>query len=127
MPDAPSVYRLTERRGPAGRIVLRCDAGACVRLIVCSGYEGPELPATVTSPVIDGGAGQRWLLRCAEGSFEFRARAVERIEERPALYEPLHRSFALSATDRVALRALLALLRLPGGTRLLRFWHSHRS
>lgn len=127
MTEAPPLYRLVERRGPADRVVLRCDDDACARLIVVAGYEGPALPATVTGPVIDDGAGQRRLLRAAEGAFEFRARAVLRIEERPALYEPLHRPFALSATDRFALRLLLALLRLPGGARLLRFWHARRA
>lgn len=108
-------------------MVLRHVDGDGARLIVCSGYEGPELPAAVTDPEIDGGEGGRWQLRSAEVAFEFRARAVERIEERPALYEPMHRQFALSGSDRLALRLLLALLRLPGGTWLLRRWQSRRN
>lgn len=127
MPETPPVYRLIDRRDPAHPVVLRSDDGACARLIVLSGYEGPAMPATVTGPLIEDRAGPRWLLRAAEGAFEFRARTVLHIEERPALYEPLHRPFALSATDRVALRLLLALLRLPGGARLLRFWHARRA
>jgi hypothetical protein len=38
----------------------------------------------------------------------------------------LHRAFALSRADRLAVRVLLGLLRLPGGSRLLRLWHSRR-
>lgn len=107
--------------------MLQQDDGDGSRLIVCSGYEGPELPASITGPELAEGSGGRWSLRCREGSFEFRARTVQRLEERPSLYAPLHRGFALSATDRLAARLLLALLRLPGGARLMRFWHSHRA
>lgn len=125
MPDAAPVYRLVERRGPARRLVLRQEGQSATRLIVCSSYEGPDLPEFVTAPELQSqGAG--WLLHCREGRFEFRARAVQRIEMKPSLYEPLHRRFALSGGDRLAVRALLALLRLPGGARLLRFWHSRR-
>ena len=52
---------------------------------------------------------------------------VDRIETRPSLFAELHRPFALGAGDRIAARALLALLRLPGGARLLRRWHARRS
>ncbi len=126
MPESTHVYRLVERRGPAGRLVLRQEGCGEARIIVCAGYEGPDLPADVTDPVIDGGAAGRWQLRCAEGAYEFRARAVERIEERPTLLETMHRPFALSTSDRLAVRLLLALLRLPGGARLLRLWHARR-
>lgn len=47
--------------------------------------------------------------------------------ERPDLYQELHRPFALRTGDRLAARVLLALLRLPGGARLLRAWHARRS
>lgn len=57
-----------------------------------------------------------------DGPNEFRV-----VETRPDLYEVLHRPFALGAGDRLAARALLALLRLPGGARLLRAWHARRS
>ena len=57
-----------------------------------------------------------------DGPNEFRVVAT-----RPDLYEKLHRPFALGAGDRLAARALLALLRLPGGARLLRAWHARRS
>jgi hypothetical protein len=55
------------------------------------------------------------------------ARATDRIALRPSLFAPLHRSFALGAGERIAARALLALLRLPAGPRLLRAWHARRS
>jgi hypothetical protein len=47
--------------------------------------------------------------------------------ERPDLYRELLRAFALRTGDRLAARILLALLRLPGGARLLRAWHARRS
>jgi hypothetical protein len=53
-------------------------------------------------------------------------RTVERIETRPSLFEELHRPFALGAGERLAARGLLALLRLPGGAKLLRAWHARR-
>jgi hypothetical protein len=56
-----------------------------------------------------------------------RGREIERIEMRPSLFAELHRPFALGAGERLAARALLALLRLPGGARLLRAWHAGRS
>jgi hypothetical protein len=52
---------------------------------------------------------------------------VDRIEMRPWRFDELHRPFALGAGDRLAVRILLALLRLPGGAKLLRLWHARRS
>jgi hypothetical protein len=54
------------------------------------------------------------------------ARGTDRIAMRPSLFAELHRPFALGAGERLAARCLLALLRLPGGTRLLRAWHARR-
>jgi hypothetical protein len=54
------------------------------------------------------------------------ARATDRISMRPSLYMPLHRAFSLGAGERFAAHALLALLRLPVGPRLLRAWHARR-
>lgn len=127
-----ATFETVERHGPGGRLVLRYGSSGDTRQFVISGYDGPELPARVTDATIeprlvgaDTHAG--WCLRSREGVFAFRARAVDVIEERPALYQPLHRSFALSATDRFAVRILLWMLRLPGGARLLRRWHAGRS
>jgi hypothetical protein len=85
----------------------------------------------LTDPVIESlasGDAPRpgWRLRSSEGQFEFRALAVDQLEERPALYEPLHLPFALRRSDRAAVRVLLWLLRMPGGARLLRIWHTQR-
>jgi hypothetical protein len=55
------------------------------------------------------------------------AQSVDRIEIRPSLFTDLHRPFALGAGERFAARCLLALLRLPGGAKLLRAWHARRS
>ena len=68
----------------------------------------------------------RWRLTSSEGRFDFDAVAVDQIEECPALYAPLHRPFELRRSDRVAVRILIWLLRLPFGARLLRNWHGRR-
>lgn len=130
-PDT-ATFETVERDGPGGRLVLRCGSSGDTRQFVISGYDGPALPAALTDAIIEprsdaGDARDGWRLRSREGAFAFRARAVDVIEERPALYQPLHRSFALSATDRFAVRILLWMLRLPGGARLLRRWHAGRS
>lgn len=127
-----AMFETVERNGPGGRLVLRSSSHADLRRFVISGYDGPELPAAMADAIIEPqsdaeGAHDGWCLRSREGVFAFRARAVDVIEERPALYQPLHRSFALSATDRFAVRILLWMLRLPGGARLLRRWHAGRS
>ena len=54
------------------------------------------------------------------------ASADFQIVERPDLYADLHRPFALGRGERLAVRVLLALLRLPGGAGLLRRWHARR-
>lgn len=53
-------------------------------------------------------------------------RGTDRIALRPSLYASLHRPFELRAGERVAARCLLALLRVPGGAKLLRAWHARR-
>ena len=122
-----SVFSLVERNGPSGRRVLRSEAAEGVQLIVISGFIGPALPERVTRPEIHGGpAAQGWRLSAAEGEFEFHARAVDSIDCRATLYEPLHARFSMSAPERVAVRLLLGALRLPGGARLLRWWQSLR-
>jgi hypothetical protein len=126
----PQVYRIGQGRGE-GTLRFRNDAGDRRRFLDIARYQGPELPAALTDPVVEtlgdsDRAPRSWRIRCAEGRFEFRALAVEQIEECPALYEPLHRPFRLSTSDRLAVRILLWLLRLPGGAALLRRWHAHR-
>ncbi|MEX2150681.1 MAG: hypothetical protein WD793_10725 [Steroidobacteraceae bacterium] len=124
---AVPVFSLVERDGPCARRVLRSEAAEGIQLIVIAGYSGPALPERVTRPEILGGrAGHGWRLATAEGVFEFHARAVDSIDCRAALYQPLHTRFALSVTERAAVRLLLSALRLPGGARLLRWWQSRR-
>jgi hypothetical protein len=127
-PTEALAFHVVERSGPGGRLVLRGQARDAVHWLVISEFQGPELPAQLTDPAIESASGAAgvWHLRCAEGEFQFGARAVDRLATRPALFTPLHRSFALSGTDRLAVRVLLWLLRLPGGARLLRHWHAQR-
>jgi hypothetical protein len=54
------------------------------------------------------------------------ARAVDHVALRPSLFRDLHHPFALGAGERIAVRGLLSLLRLPGGAKLLRAWHARR-
>ena len=130
--SSPSeVFRIVERAGVGNRLWLRGEEGGDqIAHIAASAYEGPTLPDTVTHPILQRRAGagpHSWQLGCDQGRFDFESAVVERIETQPALYLPLHRPFALSAADRMAVRILLALLRLPGGARLLRRWHARRS
>ncbi len=125
------VFHVVERNGPGGRLCLRSQIGERVRHLVIAGYQGDDWPETVTNPRIDAcerAATQTksWRLSSEQGTLEFEARAVDRVETWPGLYEPLHRSFVLTAADRLAVRVLLASLRLPGGARLLRLWHARR-
>lgn len=111
--------------------MLRSRHDERVEYLVIAGYAGPELPDALTGASVHGNddaAGPGMVLRIAsnEGSFDCRARAVDHLAECPALYESMHRRFALTMTDRLAVRVLLGLLRMPGGARLLRLWHSRR-
>ena len=128
--NTTEVFRVVERAGAGNRLWLRGEGGDRITHIAATGYQGSPLPETMTHPVLQRteGAGSRsWQLISDQGRFDFESSAVERIEARPALYADLHRAFALSATDRLAVRLLLALLRLPGGAGLLRRWHARRS
>ncbi len=125
-----STHRLVDRAGPAGRVVLR-QGSTDPELIVIAGFHGEPLPDRLTDPQFAAGepaagSGTPWRVTSIEGSFKFRARSVDRIHFRPSLYRPMHRAFELSATDRIAVRVLLSLLRFPGGARLLRWWQSRR-
>ena len=87
--------------------------------------------ATAERRVPDSGSATRIFLRAlgnGDADLEVHgAQSVDRIELRPSLFSDLHRPFALGAGERLAARCLLALLRLPGGARLLRAWHARRS
>lgn len=130
-PASDTAFRIIERDGPAGRLVLRAESGERVHYLVISGYRGPALPERIERAQVieaDAAAGPRqtWRLAAGPSDLEFEARAVDRIEECPALFAALHRPFALSGADRLGARALLGLLRLPGGARLMRLWHARR-
>jgi hypothetical protein len=125
--DATSELRVIERAGPARRVVLRADAADAADLWVLGGFEGPELPTALGRARLEPRGGDRYRIAADQGSYDFRARAVDRIAMRPSLFEALHRPFALGFGDKLAARALLAILRLPGGARLLRLWHAKRS
>lgn len=125
--DATSELRVVERAGPARRVVLRADAAGGADLWVFGGYDGPALPALLGRVRPEPLAENRYRLAAAGGAVEFGASVADRIAMRPSLLEALHRPFALGFRDRFAARTLLALLRLPGGARLLRRWHARRS
>lgn len=126
----PQVYRIEPGR-LSDPLRYRNAAGNRRRLLTIARYQGPALPAALTNPVVAalGGPSQAprsWRIDCAEGRFEFRAFVVDQLEECPALYAPLHKPFSLNAADRLAVRVLLWLLRMPGGAALLRLWHANR-
>jgi hypothetical protein len=125
--DASSELRVVERAGPAHRVVLRAGAGGDGDLWVLGGFQGPELPVVLAQARLEPLGGDGYRIAAAQGRYDFSARAVDRIALRPSLFDALHRPFALGTRDRLAARALLALLRLPGGARLLRLWHARRS
>jgi hypothetical protein len=125
--DAAPAFHLVERAGPGGRVQLRRSFGSRTEIIAVSGYRGPEIRADLTDASAEPTGPGSWRLRAREGALEFAARAVDAIETRPGLFDDLHRPFALGARERLAARALLALLRLPGGAGWLRRWHAKRS
>lgn len=123
-------FRVVDRAGDVNRLWLRSEGCDRITHIAASGCHGPPLPETMTNPVLlrQAGAGPRSCrLDTDQGQFEFESAAIERIEARPGLFSGLHRPYALRTTDRVAVRLLLALLRLPGGAGLLRRWHASRT
>jgi hypothetical protein len=123
-------FRVVDRAGGSHRLWLRSEGGDRITHIAAAGYQGPSLPEAMTNPVLhrQEGAGPRSCrLETDQGRFEFESASFERIEARPMLFAGLHRPFALSAIDRLAVRFLLMLLRLPGGAGLLRRWHASRT
>jgi len=124
------VSRFFQRAGPENRIWLRSNGGGRIQHLAVAGFSGPAMPDEITHPALERreeAGSDSWQLTSDQGVFDFEAQAVERIETRPELYASLHRPFSLSTTDRMAVRCLLALLRLPGGAKLLRLWHARRS
>lgn len=125
--DAAIGMRVVERAGPARRVVLRSGTGRDAELWVFGGYRGAELPPALENARLEATGGGRYRILAGGSRYEFGADAVDRITVRPSLFDALHRGFRLGGGERFAARALLALLRLPGGAKLLRFWHAKRS
>jgi hypothetical protein len=126
--ENPNDYRLVERDGPAGRRVLERRAADGRELLVIARCRGGAWPDRLSDAILRPQASDgRWRLTSTEGSFEFETSGIDRVSLRPGLYGPLHERFALNAWDRLAIRVLLAFLRLPGGAKLLRRWHSRRN
>ena len=125
--DAVTSFRLVDGAGPAQRALLRAETPGCSEILVIGGYQGPALPAQIGNPKVEPRAGGGFRIISEQGVLDFDARTIDRIEMRPALFEALHRPFAVGAGDRLAIRVLLGLLRLPGGAKLLRLWHARRS
>jgi hypothetical protein len=105
----------------------RAADGDASDAIVASDYRGSEPPPSLTDPRLEARGSGDWRLAAEEGSYDFSAHAVDAIAMRPGLFAALHRPFELTTRERLAARFLLALLRLPGGARLLRHWHAKRS
>jgi hypothetical protein len=121
-------FHLIERAGPGQKVTLRADAGGRSKYIVISGFRASPLPDTISNPRFESrDVLGSWRMIASQGAFDFAARAVDEIEARPTLFDSLHKPFALTARDRLAVRCLLALLRVPGGARLLRRWHAGRT
>jgi hypothetical protein len=129
--QSAKIYRLVEIDGPAGRRILETCADDRRELLVFAQVQGGSWPGTLSNasvaPREESANARRWRLSSDQGQFDFEAKLVDRVELRPALYAPLHRRFALSTLERLAIRVLIALLRLPGGERLLRRWHARRN
>ena len=120
-------FRLVERAGPGQRVQWRASAGIDSAAIVASGFGRAVPPEALADPQLESRGAGAWRIAARDSSFEFEARAVDAVEMRPSLFAGLHQPFALAARERFAARCLLALLRLPGGARLLRNWHAKRS
>lgn len=120
--------RFHRQPAPPGRAVFVAADGSAARIDV-AGWQGSELPQVLVDPVfeVDATEPARWRLRHGGGEAIVEAAAgVSLIEPRPGLLEPLGAPFALKPRERGVARVLLALLRLPGGARLLRAWHARR-
>lgn len=129
-PDAGGTYRVLYPAEPARTLILAPEPDGPGHRFVIAAWAGERLPEVVTGPRIEsleeGDAPGRFRLTCREGCFDFAARGIEVLEDRPALFDESLAPFALRPRDRSVVRWLLGLLRLPGGAWLLRLWHSRR-
>jgi len=128
---AQGSYRVVRPADSRRNLVLEPTAGGSAPRFVLAACIGASLPGTVHDPHLEpvdtARGGQRWRLACREGEFDLDVRGVEVLESHPQLFDATLASFSLKSRDRLAVRWLLGLLRLPGGARLLRAWHARRS
>jgi hypothetical protein len=119
--------RFERQPSAAGRAVF-ASAEPGGPWIDVTGWVAGDLPDALLDPAFDaqGAAPGRWQLHQAGEVAEIVAAGVTLIEPRPRLLNTLGAPFALKPAERRAARVLLALLRLPGGPRLLRAWHARR-
>lgn len=96
------------------------------RVVVVAGYEGPSLPPGLEATVLERLGERSWRLTTREGAIDFTARGVEWLEPVPQLFDGLLAPFVLKQRERMLVRILLQLLKLPGGAWLLRRWHAGR-
>jgi hypothetical protein len=107
------------------RVVLLEAQGARRSRVVAWGYRGPTLPAKLVDARLEYDA-KGYRLSWGSGQATFEARWLDRQLSLPELFAPLHAQFRLQGRDRWVVRLLMGLLRLPGGERLLRGWHTRR-
>lgn len=133
MPEAAGdpAYRVIRTDEPARTIVLAPEAGGAAPQFVIADAGEVALPAVIhaprLAPIADAGGRARVRLVCREGEFEVTARGFEVLESPPGFYDESLAPFTLRARDRTVVGWLLRLLRLPGGTWLLRAWHTRRN
>jgi hypothetical protein len=112
-------------RAPAERAdVIRYVAGATeVR------FEGTlaELPETVDGLGLEELPGGALGVETGGRRYQIAARGWRVHEARPDFYKAELAAFAPTRAEARAFRLLLRLLRLPGGARLLRWWHGWRA
>lgn len=111
---------------PGRATFLAADGGG--RWIDVAGWLAGDLPERLEDPcfVPPEGDDRRWRLTQGDVASEFVAAGVVLFEPAPMILEALVAPFALKDSERRMARVLLALLRLPGGPRLLRAWHARR-
>jgi hypothetical protein len=119
------VSRVTINPRTPGSLVLEPEGGTGLRVFI-SGYRGDRLPSRLHDARIAPPGDAGWRLSCREGDYGFEARGLEVHEPHPGLFDDLVAGHALGSRDRLMVRCLLRLLRLPGGERLLRTWHARR-
>ncbi len=108
----------------AGGRLLRLRSAGLTCLL--EGWQGPLPPALLTGVVVDLHETGDCELQAGEGRYLGRISGHQLLESAPTLLEPLVRPFELGPLSRRVSLALLGLLRLPGGSALLRAWHERR-